>query len=109
MTTADQPPPVVCTLTTKARARQQLEWGDLAALALSRTHLTDGIHTTFPLALRAHVEDLAARENACCGSWLATRVWTDDVVHLELTTRATEGLQLIRSIAGAGPDKDTPC
>ena len=105
MSTADKAaPPVVCTLTLGKRTAQQLEWADLAPLALSRTEVDGGVASTYPLALADEIEELAAREVACCGSWL-------DIVHqrgesdfqLRLTTSNPDGAAMIRSLSGLVP------
>ncbi|GJM39117.1 MAG: hypothetical protein DHS20C19_24840 [Acidimicrobiales bacterium] len=94
------PPPVTCTLTTKALAQRTLEWRDLGPLALERTELDDGVRSTYPLDLATPIEQLAGAERACCGSWLDIEVTRTDVVTLELTTTNPEGLAIIRSMAG---------
>lgn len=99
----DPAPPVVCTLTTKALARRSLEWTDLARLALSREPLPNGARTTFTLADADALEELAARERDCCGSWLHIRTARTDVFTMELTTDNSDGLGLIRSMAGFSP------
>ena len=94
------PPPVVCTLTTKALAAQTLEWNDLAPLALSSVALPNGARSTFALEHADVVEDLATREMDCCGSWLDVSATRGDVITLELTTTNPDGIALIHAVAG---------
>ena len=102
MSTRDPVPPVVCTLSTGARTAQELEWSDLAALALTSERVDGGIASTYPLDLAGDIEQLAERERDCCGTWLdvsTTRV--DDGIRVVLTTTNPEGLELILSFAGS--------
>lgn len=94
-------PAVVCTLEAGSRADQKLEWSDLGAHALSKERIEGGVLSTYPIGLAAQIEDLANREMACCGTWLATKTArVGDVIRVELTTTNPEGLGLILSIAG---------
>jgi hypothetical protein len=96
----DTPTPVVCTLTTKDRASQSLQWNDLRGLARSGETIPTGARTTYNLEHADAIEDLARREIGCCGSWLDIRITRDDVLTLVITTENPEGVDLIRNIAG---------
>ncbi len=99
--TNEPPPPVVCTLSLGKRAAQQLEWSDLAPLALTRAAVEGGAESTYPLALADQVEELAAREISCCGSWLTIKhERRQDDLRIELTTHNVEGVAMIRSLSG---------
>lgn len=98
--TSDSPPPVVCTLTTKALAERALEWSDLATLALSALEIEDGVVSTYPLADADRIEALAAAEVNCCGTWLDIATARGEVFTLTLTTTNPEGLDLIRAMSG---------
>jgi hypothetical protein len=102
MTVPNEPvPPVVCMLSIGARADRELEWSDLAGLALTSERLDNGIVSTFPLGLADAIDDLVEREQQCCGSWLDASVAAMvDSVRLELTTSNPEGVALIMSMAG---------
>ena len=101
MTSADAPPPVVCTLSSGALAEQQLEWADLAPLATTHTEVDGGVASTYPLELADQIEALAGREIACCGSWLQiAHERADNELRLRLTTTNPEGLGVIRSLSG---------
>lgn len=94
-------PPVVCTLDDEQLVKQGLEWSDLRALSLSAERIDGGVETTYPVELFDQVQDLADRENSCCGTWLATKVSrVGDVVLLELTTANPDGLAVIHRMAG---------
>ena len=97
--TDSAPPPVVCTLTTKALAEQTLEWNDISPMALSSVALPNGARSTFALTHAEAVEDLAAREMSCCGSWISISTERTHVLTLELTTTNPDGVELIQSIA----------
>ena len=100
-TRADIVPDVACTLSTKGRSAQVLEWVDLAKRAIDSTEVAGGVASTFPVELAAELEDLVDREVSCCGTWLdLTLTRSGDTVRLELTTANPDGLALVRSIAG---------
>ena len=97
----DRPPPVVCTLGVKPRAAQQLEWQDLAAVALTADAVENGAVFTFPLDTATAIEELADRERSCCGTWLdiaTDRV--DGALRVAMTTANRDGVAMIREIAG---------
>ena len=97
----DQPAPVVCTLSPKELQNRHLEWGDIRTLSLTTSAVENGVLVTFPIKLAHSVEDLAERENHCCGSWLSTTTERlEDTIRLEITTQNPEGLPLILSMAG---------
>lgn len=101
MSLTNEAPPVVCTLSLGKRAVQQLEWSDLAPLALTREAVDGGVVSTYPLALADQIEELAAREISCCGSWLAIRhERRHDDLRIELTTHNADGVAMIRSFSG---------
>ncbi len=101
--TVGRPDPVVCTLGVKERTVRVLEWSDLGALSLTSERIDGGVASTYPIGIADAVEDLANRENSCCGSWLmASTERLGDVIRLQVTTENPAGLDLIRSMAGHG-------
>lgn len=93
---------LTCTLDAVSQAHRRLEWADLAALALSSEHLADGVASTFPLEIGDAVLDLVAREERCCGSWLAaTTQQVDGVIRLTITSEQPEGQATIKRVAGS--------
>lgn len=101
MTSAEIVPPVVCTLAIGRIGPQQLEWTDVATHAVTRVAIAGGAESTFPLDLADQIEELAAREMACCGSWLEiSHERIGDALRLRLTTTNPEGVALIRSMSG---------
>ncbi len=100
MESTSTPPPVVCTLTLGKRAERELEWSDVAELAIDTTKIPGGIEATFPANLTDQLRDLVDRETACCGTWLTSTLTTDgDLIRLSLTTENPEGLKLISAMA----------
>jgi hypothetical protein len=99
--TNEAPPPVVCTLSLGKLGAQQLEWSDLAPLALTREAVDGGAESTYPLALADQIEELAAREIDCCGTWLSIEHERGpDELRIKLTTRNVDGVAIIRSFSG---------
>jgi hypothetical protein len=94
-------PPVVCTLTTREMAGQKLEWTDIAAIALRRQRIKNGVTSYFALENAGAVEDLARREQSCCGSWLHIETSREGgELRLQLTSTNPDGLGIIMSMAG---------
>ncbi len=96
------PEPIACSLTTKAAARQGLEWTDLQRLALTATRIDGGAVMTFDAGLAARVEDLAARERSCCGFLSITTLRSNDEVRLEITADNPAAHPLIEAMVGLG-------
>jgi hypothetical protein len=96
------PEPIACSLTTKAAARQGLEWTDLQRHALTSTRIDGGAVMTFDAGLTAQVEDLAARERSCCGFLSITTLRSDNEVRLEITADNPAVRPMIEAIAGLG-------
>lgn len=92
--------PVACTLTTKDATRQVLEWSELRGRALDIETLVDGVAMTFPAKHAAAVEDLAAREAACCAFLTITTTHQDGIVRVDITTPDSVGIGVIDMIAG---------
>jgi hypothetical protein len=101
MTTSNEP--IACTLSETGAARQSLEWADLSGHAVSSEQLDTGVAMTFEPGMAAAVEDLAAREAACCSFLSISTTQTDDEVRIEITSDNPDALPMIRSIAGATP------
>lgn len=94
---------LICTLSDTERHAQELQWSDLAGRALSRTEVPGGVVSTYPLALAERVEDLAARELGCCGSWMKIQVErVDRVVWLSVTAQNDDGVEVIRNFLRRG-------
>ena len=70
-------PEIACTLTHEQAMGQLGEWADLVDGALAVTRRAGHLQVVLPIAERAHVEDLAARERACC-SFLTIAVIADE-------------------------------
>lgn len=67
MTSAPNPEPVVACSLTHDQAMDQLgEWADLVDDAIESTRTDGHLTAVLPIGERARVEDLAARERACC-------------------------------------------
>ena len=96
------PEPIACSLTTKAAARQGLEWTDLQRHALTAARIDGGAVMTFDAGLAARVEALAATERSCCGFLSITILRSDDEVRLEITADDPEVHPMIKAMAGLG-------
>lgn len=102
------PPPVTCTLTRKDLEERSIEWADVRTLAISHERLADGARSVFAAAHAEAVEDLAARERSCCGSWLQVETWrvaaggstSGEELTMECTTTNPDGVALIHSMVG---------
>ena len=93
--------PVACTLSLTDQASQALEWRDLVARALTTERTSSGATLRFPLHLRDEVEDLAARESACCGFLSIGTSLEDDEVVLAVGSELAEAQPVIDVIVGA--------
>ncbi len=92
---------VACTLSLVELSAQGLEWADLAALSLRSERIDGGVASTYPVEMADAVEDLARRENGCCGSWLsAATERCGEVIRLEVTTENAAGLGVILAMTG---------
>ena len=70
-------PVVACSLTHDQAMDQLGEWADLADDAIESTRRDGHLRAVLPISERARVDDLAARERACC-SFLDIGVSTDE-------------------------------
>ncbi len=68
---------IACTLSAGQMEAQLAEWADLADAAVSVTRDRGHLRLVLPICARERVEDLAARERACC-SFLRIAVEDDD-------------------------------
>lgn len=94
---------VACTLTPGDASAQALEWADLGRLATTRVRVEQGVRLTLAGRHREAIEDLAARERACCGSWLDIELRdTGDTVVARLTSRSPDGVGVLEAMVGLG-------
>ncbi len=92
--------PVACTLSAHDAESQLLEWADLQELALRSQPLLTGARIAFPASHRVKIEDLAARETACCAFLdLSTTVQGDELL-LEITSNNPDALGVIDALSG---------
>ena len=91
--------PIVCTLTTKDAASQALDWATLGRAARFSESIPGGVAITFPADRAADVEDLAAREAACCGFLSLTIDNDGDVVRLTITSDNPDAVPVIDVLA----------
>ena len=99
--THNDAPPIVCTLTIGRLDQQWLEWTDLASHALAHREIPGGVTSWYPTELADQIEELAARELDCCGSWLQIEhERTNERLQLRLTTTNPDGVAFIRSLSG---------
>ena len=74
----DLEPVVACSLTHDQAMDQLGEWADLVSGAIDANRSEGHLMAVLPIGERARVEDLAARERACC-SFLEIGVSVDEV------------------------------
>ena len=95
------PLPVV---TDPEAARQGLEWTDLQDNALSIERVPEGAAMVFGIELADRIDDLSAREAACCAFLSITTTRTQDTVRLEITSANPDGRPIIDALVGlSGP------
>ena len=93
------PPPVICMLDPTQRSSQKLEWSDISSLALTIERMDTGVRATFALDRQAQLQDLADREQDCCGSWLSVEISSSDAgLVLDVTTENPDGVALIHTM-----------
>ncbi|HZJ27543.1 MAG TPA: hypothetical protein VFF40_11140 [Acidimicrobiia bacterium] len=93
--------PIACSLPTPDAAGQVDEWADLRRDALTRERLERGVAMTFGIDAADRVEDLAAREAACCGFLSIATTRTAETVRLEITSDDPDAAPVIEALAGA--------
>ena len=98
MTKSEQP--IACSLSTGDAARQVREWVDLQNDVRTSEALDRGVALTFDIALAERVEDLAAREAACCGFLSITTCRGSDSVRMEITSDNPGAVPVIALLAG---------
>lgn len=82
--------PIACSLPLREAASQAGEWHELAGRAIRVERVKNGISVVYPPDFAGLVEDLVAREAACC-AWLSLQ-----------TRRGTEGIQV--RLTSANPE-----
>lgn len=100
MTEPTSLPPVVCTLTTKQQLSQTLEWRDLARARLRSRRVDGGVVVSYPIELVDGIEDLAAREAACCSFLDIVTTRAGDVVDVSITSVNPDAAPVIDLLAG---------
>jgi len=91
--------PIACSLPIRDAASQVGEWTDLHQQVISAEETTDGLVVTYPADLADAVEDLVARESACC-AWLSlSTIRTDDGVQVTLASDDPDAGLVIRELA----------
>ena len=99
MTTS--PKPIACSLTANEAAGQLNEWEELQRHVLRTEAVVSGAALIFDVALAERVEDLAAREAACCGFLSIVTSRTSDEVTLEITSEDPEAAPVIAHLTGS--------
>lgn len=92
--------PIACSLPLREAASQVGEWTDLHRHALSYDEMDGGVAVTYPIEMADLVEDLVAREAACC-AWLSLETArTSKGIRVELASDNPEALPVIEVLAG---------
>lgn len=92
--------PIACSLPLREAARQAGEWHELQGRALRLENLQDGISVVYPLDLAEMVEDLVAREAACC-AWLSLETRREsDGIRVRLTSPDPVARPVIEALIG---------
>ena len=82
--------PIACSLPLREAAKQAGEWHDLSGRALQIEEIDGGLSVVYPSNLISEVEDLVAREAACC-AWLSIE-----------TSPSEEGIRI--NVTSTNPD-----
>ena len=93
--------PLACSLSTSDAERQILNWTNVRNRSLDTFTIEHGIAMTFKPEIAALVEDLAARESACCTFLSAKTIRSDEMIRLEITSEDLDVLPFIKSIAAS--------
>ena len=97
-----EPVPIACTLTPTGAAAQLAEWTALNERSSGSEPIPGGRRLWFPVELAATVEDLAAREAACCAFLTIETVRVDDHVRVDITADDPTAAPVIDALTGAG-------
>lgn len=84
---------IACSLPLREAAKQAGEWHDLHGRALDVGKIEGGVSVIYPSDLTPQVEDLVAREAACC-AWLSIE-----------TSPIEQGIQV--NVTSSNPDART--
>ena len=98
MTTSKKP--IACSLTTTDATEQLNEWEELHRHVLRTETLDGGAALIFEVALAERVEDLAAREAACCGFLSITTRRAGEELRLEVTSDDSDAAPVIALLTG---------
>lgn len=92
--------PIACSLPVREAAKQAGEWHDLHGRAKTVEKIEDGVSVVYPLELASQVEDLVAREAACC-AWLSLETEQDDLgIRVRLTSADPDAWRVIEALLG---------
>ena len=92
--------PIACTLSPGAAVDQSAEWRRLRAAATTTETINNGVALTFAADLAPTVEDLAAREQACCAFLSLDTTRKDGTIRLDITSDDPDAQPVIAHLAG---------
>lgn len=91
--------PIACSLSESDAASQLAEWRVLRSQAHSTIAIDGGIRLVLPADLRETVEDLAARERACCSFLAITVVLAGAQVSVDIVSPDPAGQVVVEALA----------
>ena len=98
--------PIACTLSDVDAVQQAKAWEELGAQAVSTERLSSGIRMTFPAALAAKVEDMAASELECCSFLSIETTHSGDQVSIEISSDNPDARPVVDIFQGLIPEAE---
>ncbi|MEO1063226.1 MAG: hypothetical protein AAFZ07_17570 [Actinomycetota bacterium] len=97
-----EPIPIACSLTPAGATAQLAEWAVLREGSSGTEAIPGGRRLWFPVELAATVEDLAAREAACCAFLTIETARIGDRVRVDITADDPDAAPVIDALTDAG-------
>lgn len=92
--------PIACSLPLREAAKQAGEWTDLHSQTVASEPIDGGHVVEYPIELADQVEDLVAREAACC-AWLSLSTSRKPrTIRLELHSDNPDAGPVIKALIG---------
>lgn len=92
--------PIACSLPLREAAKQAGEWHDLSGRALLIEEIDGGLSVVYPSHMTSEVEDLVAREAACC-AWLSIETSpTEEGIRIDVTSSNPDARPVIEALIG---------
>lgn len=92
--------PIACSLPLREAASQAAEWTDLHDHVIGTERLPNGIAVTYDVEMARAVEDLVAREAACCAWLTLSTSMCREGIRVEMASDNPEAQPVIEALAG---------